>query len=601
MIKRIGKYEIQGELGRGGSGRVYRALAPTVGRPVAIKVLTTEADGSLVNRFRHEAVAVGNLKHKNIVTVYEFGEFQGKQYLAMEYLDGEDLHRVLSSGKRLTLRQKMRIMREVADGLDYAHRHGVVHRDVKPANIMLLSDGNVKIMDFGIARLTRENSTRLTQTGFLVGTLHYMSPEQLNNCEVDPLCDIWAYGVIYYELIAGENPFHARGTAAVMFKVVSSTPPPLSHLVPECPKELDKILGKLLERDRDARYQSFEDVQFDVEPVLAKLQKQEAVELVINATQLCRDGALEQADALIRQAIDLDPGNVEARRLREEVREREGSIRKVRPQVQEVLARANEAVEHRARLYELQAAKEQSEKADSLLAEAKQYLSVKQLPVAFEKATEAQRADPANPGARELVSSIPRAMEVREQGNRLREALHKAKGLVLTKAFDEAIAMLEGLAISHPDSSEVALLVKRTRLEKAEHERKQNLKSGLRRAKELVESGQLPAAIAELEELAGTFPKEYADDELLTKLKHALLSAKVEHEHELEISNGLARVKNLRRTGKLYQALESVKTLLNIYPENPSLLAAHAEIERSIEREEVRRRAEKGSADRSRS
>ena len=171
-LNRIGKYEIQSELGRGGFGRVYRAYDATVGRLVAVKVLTAEAGKDLLTRFKNEAAAAGNLHHENIVTIYEFGEDKGLPFIAMEFLEGEDLQQVIASRRPLTLLQKLSIMSQVAEGLYCAHRHGVVHRDVKPANIRLLPDGAVKIMDFGIARLLRDDvATRLTRQGHVIGTL----------------------------------------------------------------------------------------------------------------------------------------------------------------------------------------------------------------------------------------------------------------------------------------------------------------------------------------------------------------------------------------------------------------------------------------------
>src|SRR5215510_8111176 len=179
-FKRLGKYEIQALLGRGGFGTVYRAFDPTVGRLVAIKVLVSQAGKDLLTRFRNEAIAAGNLRHENIVTIYEFGEDKGVPFIVMEYLEGEDLQQAMASGKPLTLLEKISIMTQAAAGLDCAHRHGVVHRDVKPANIRLLPDGTVKIMDFGIARLVRDSGVaRLTQQGHVLGTFLYMAPEQI--------------------------------------------------------------------------------------------------------------------------------------------------------------------------------------------------------------------------------------------------------------------------------------------------------------------------------------------------------------------------------------------------------------------------------------
>src|SRR5580692_8841291 len=158
MISRLGRFEIQAEIGRGGFGQVFHALDPLMNRVVAVKVLTASEDIGSLNRFKNEAIAAGNLHHENIVTVYEFGQSGEVPFLVMEYLDGEDLLTVIRNKTPLSLYQKVRIMDQVADGLHCAHSNGVLHRDVKPANIMLLRDGGVKIMDFGIARLVRDTS-----------------------------------------------------------------------------------------------------------------------------------------------------------------------------------------------------------------------------------------------------------------------------------------------------------------------------------------------------------------------------------------------------------------------------------------------------------
>jgi serine/threonine-protein kinase len=177
MIERIGKYEIQAELGRGGFGRVYRAHDPGVNRLVAIKVLTSEGDPDLLGRFRAEAGTTGNLIHKNIVTVYDYGEHNGMPYLVMELLEGQNFYQIIHTGKPFSLLEKVGMMSQVAEGLHAAHLRGVVHRDVKPSNIMLLPDGNVKIMDFGIARVMGQSTTRRTRKGDLLGTILYMAPE----------------------------------------------------------------------------------------------------------------------------------------------------------------------------------------------------------------------------------------------------------------------------------------------------------------------------------------------------------------------------------------------------------------------------------------
>src|SRR5215471_10871904 len=332
-FKRLGKYEILAELGRGGFGTVFRAFDPTVGRMVAIKVLMSEAGKDLLARFRNEAAAAGNLRHENIVTIYEFGDDKGVSFIVMEHLEGEDLQQVLASGKPLTLLEKISIMTQSAAGLDCAHRHGVVHRDVKPANIRLLPDGRVKIMDFGIARLTRQ--------GHLLGTLLYMAPEQLMGSESDALSDIFAYGVTFYELLTGRHPFQADDPRSVFYKITSEDPDLIHHLAPNCPETLDHVIRRALHKDRELRYQTLRDLRVDIEPVLTALRKERAAALVSNAEGLVSGRDLEPALALLNEAIDLDAANQAARQLRDTVQS-ELRRRLVRPRIDVLIVKADQ-------------------------------------------------------------------------------------------------------------------------------------------------------------------------------------------------------------------------------------------------------------------
>jgi serine/threonine-protein kinase len=206
MIGRIGKYTVEKELGQGGFGKVYLALDPDVGQPVAIKKLLTEGDPDLLKRFQLEIRTTAALRHKNIVTIHASGEDEGHPYLVMEFLEGRTLKQIIQGRVPLSLLDKVRIMTQVAEGLAYAHSKGVVHRDVKPENIMLLPDDNVKIMDFGIA-LGPNRNTNVTQTGGIIGTPSYFAPEQLEGYKASEQTDIFSFGDVFYELLTGINPF----------------------------------------------------------------------------------------------------------------------------------------------------------------------------------------------------------------------------------------------------------------------------------------------------------------------------------------------------------------------------------------------------------
>src|SRR5574341_1351676 len=215
--KRIGRYFVTGRIGRGGMGMVYRGLDPVLERELALKVLTVEGvlDRESRQRLAIEAKAAAKLQHPNIVTVFELSEDRGIPFIAMELLPGVDLDSLLRAGEDLLLAEKLDIVIQVCRGLAFAHEHGVIHRDVKPSNIRLLDDGSVKILDFGIAKL---GATGVTKAGMMVGTVHYMSPEQIRGKPLDGRSDVFSAGVILYELLAGERPFPGEAVTQILYK-----------------------------------------------------------------------------------------------------------------------------------------------------------------------------------------------------------------------------------------------------------------------------------------------------------------------------------------------------------------------------------------------
>ena len=315
MPSKIGKYEVRREMGRGGAGSVYEAFDPDVKRRVAIKLLLTSGDPDSLVRFRQEATSAGNLRHKNIVTIYEFGEHEGAPFIVMEYLEGQNLSNVIRSGIPLPLFEKVQIMREVADGLTYAHDRGVAHRDVKPANIQVQPDGSVKIMDFGTARLLHEDDTRITRAGFVLGSLPYMAPEQFTGIDSGYATDIYGFGATFYELLTGKPPFVADDTAALMYKILEQAPAPLSAFVSDCPPSIETLVLHALEKDPASRYHLMADVLFNADVILGELGRQRITELIGEARQWLDEEEFDKAQAIARQALSLDPANEEAREL----------------------------------------------------------------------------------------------------------------------------------------------------------------------------------------------------------------------------------------------------------------------------------------------
>jgi serine/threonine protein kinase len=253
---KIGKYEIISTLGRGGMGVVYMARDPMIDRIVAVKTILVGADASddegLLDRLHMEARSAGRLQHPNIVTVYDFGDQDQMSYIVMEYVEGVNLAKVIDEHRPLPLNVKISILLQMADGLAYAHEHGVVHRDMKPSNVCITARGTAKILDFGLARF---DNTRLTKTGYMAGTIAYMSPERLSG-ETGPKDDIFALGAIAYELLTYQRAFKGTMAPEVIGKIIAPGPAPKPSDVIALPPEVDAIVQKALARDIDDRYES---------------------------------------------------------------------------------------------------------------------------------------------------------------------------------------------------------------------------------------------------------------------------------------------------------------------------------------------------------
>lgn len=589
MISRLGRFEIQAEIGRGGFGQVFYALDPLMNRAVAIKVLTATEDVGSLNRFKNEATAAGNLRHENIITVYEFGQSGEVPFLVMEYLNGEDLLSVIRNQTPLSLYQKVRIMDQVADGLHCAHQNGVLHRDVKPANIMLLKDGGVKIMDFGIARLVRDTSTRLTQHGYLIGTVVYMAPELFTNenTEVDALCDIWSYGVVMYELLSGKNPFQTGSLQSEMYKIVNHNPAPLPREI--CPADLQAVIGKLLTRDRQSRYSSLEETRFDLQPILLNLKKGEADRLVSLAQQLMFQERPAEALEHVREARKMDPRNGTARIIFERIQDQ---LRKqsVVPQIDELVLRGNEAAEQRrfpeaishleaaqrldpsnekilVRLQELRNLKAKREEAASLINEAGQGFRVGRLTDAFEHASNAVLLDPDNHEGRLLLESIENAIHAREAEAALDSEISRARGLMAVGNLDTAMATLKALELHYPGRSAAQDLMAEIADRMAERDRLQEFSKRLNQAKAAVLDAQFGEAIKELEQLLQANPRDREVADLLAYAKQE--SASKARSEELKRITDAALEFN--RTQDFSDAIQILETGLKRYPDDLSL------------------------------
>lgn len=253
-VERIGPYRIVASIGQGSTRHVYKGYDEALNRFVAVKTITGPAhdDETQRKRFEREAQAAASLTHPRIVTVYDFGRQEGRLYMAMELLDGCDLKQGLAEDQLARLEDKLEVMDQICEGLAFAHAQGVVHRDLKPANIRLLSNRQIKVLDFGLARVSGSDMTR---TRLVVGTPHYMSPEQVRGEHVDVRADVFGLGCLLYEMLTGARPFEAESLHAVFYKVLQSEPMPASARVSSLPRVLDHVLAKALAKAREDRFQ----------------------------------------------------------------------------------------------------------------------------------------------------------------------------------------------------------------------------------------------------------------------------------------------------------------------------------------------------------
>ena len=295
VIETVGRYEIIGELGRGAMGVVYKAKDPTIGRTVALKTMRIDVHGldaaEMMRRFQNEARAAGVLSHPNIVTIYDAGEQDGVFYIAMEFIEGTTLHEMLHEQHILVTEDVIQYSRQICKGLDYAHSHGIVHRDVKPANIMITANGTVKIMDFGIAKA----GGSMTSTGQVLGTPNYMSPEQVKGRPLDGRSDLFSFGVILYEMLTGEKPFVGQNVTTIIYKIVNENPIAPRDLDVTVHPGLSSIVTKALAKTPEDRYQSGAELVRDLENFKIVGEPMHATSKMSKRHSATRNGAPELA------------------------------------------------------------------------------------------------------------------------------------------------------------------------------------------------------------------------------------------------------------------------------------------------------------------
>jgi serine/threonine protein kinase len=301
--EKLGKYKIVGKIGKGAMGEVFRAHDPVLNREVAVKTISASlsTDNDLRMRFHREAQAAARLNHPNIITVFEYGEEAGVIYMAMELLEGADLKDVIRQSVLGSIEEKLDVMEQVADGLAFAHAREVIHRDLKPGNIHLQPNGQVKILDFGLARLG--TSADMTRTGVVMGTPNYMAPEMVKGDRADTRADIFSIGAVFYEILTNRKPFDADSAHAVLFQVVHQAPRPMREWTPDVPPILVQLVERALHKDKAQRFTSGTELR------AALLLVRQAVGAGRAATAtLESEAALAAADTKAKDASYRSPG-----------------------------------------------------------------------------------------------------------------------------------------------------------------------------------------------------------------------------------------------------------------------------------------------------
>jgi serine/threonine-protein kinase len=540
LVQKIGKYEIVAELGQGGMGVVYKARDPFIGRLVALKTITPElvTEPEILKRFYREAQSAGTLQHPNIVTIYDLGEADGRPYIAMEFVEGESLQSIINRKARIPLAAKLKLVQQFCEGLDHAHKHGFVHRDVKPANILVTNDGIVKVVDFGIVHL---ESTNLTKTGMFLGTIHYASPEQINDGRVDSRSDLWSVTCVVYEFIAYKKAFDGSNIAAIIAKVLSAEPEPLSRCCPGVPAELDGVISRGLKKNIEERYQSLDEMLGGLLPIARGLQQSFIGDLLLEAKDLRDKGDFTGAHEKVRAVLILDNTHADAKRLSSEIA---SELHKIAPIT----------------------------KAKRLVTEAEHAFSRGDYGEAARMLGEAQELNPADTQAPALREKALRE-QIRVQG--LRETLNSGVRALKEGDLTGAEQEFHQVIQQDPNNPQAAEYLEKIRQDRLARERDFRLKESFVEPDKLVSDGKYEEAQGRLQELQRDFPNSEVIARKLQALEPFIRSRKLFQEGERALNQG--------------EFAEAVRALAEALELNPNYTEASELKERAIrERDRLR-------------
>ena len=484
-ITHIGKYEIIDVLGRGGMGVVYRGIDKQIGREVAIKTLTQgfSGDDNMLARFYEEGRRTGRLNHPNIVIVYDLGDDNGTPYIVMERVAGQPLDKLIRPGAdpELSMADRLGVLKEVCEALGYAHRNNVIHRDVKPANIFVQPDGTAKLLDFGIARLEkREGDQSLTRTGHLIGTVPYMAPERLRNEPIDGRSDIFAVGVVLYQLAVGQLPFSGADNV-LMSKILNEPHPRLDSIRQGLPASLELIVDRALAKSLDERYPTAEEMAADLTSVIVELRQEEVLELLPEAKRLMEADELTRARTVLHQLQKIDSKNAEAKAMLAEI-QRQLAQRAKDERIKEIRLQAEDAISHNrfdqslsvlesgleldsanpelVKLRErAQREKEKQDRINEFMQLAETARRKGDFKNAIAAAQKALKVDKTNPRIVALSNSLTKEAEQAERHAKAKSMLDSARGEISFRRYNEALELLKQVEDVDPTNPELPMLM----------------------------------------------------------------------------------------------------------------------------------------------
>ena len=602
--RKLGKYDVLEVIGRGGMGVIYKGVDPGIGRVVAIKMMTGgfAENPELLQRFYREAQSAGKLQHPNIVTIYDLGVQDGNPYLVMEFLEGESLEAVIRSRRLILLEDKLDVVVQVCEGVGYAHQRRIIHRDIKPANVMLLQDHRVKIVDFGIARIGNEGMTR---PGQIMGSIQYMSPEQINGANVDTRSDIFSIGVLLYQLLTAALPFEGKDTGETLLKILHEAPPPLSRFLEAYPPELDEIVQRVLAKDREQRFQAAEDLALDLAHVQEGLRRDRAKEYLEAAEAARAAGQLNRAKEQLLQVLKIDRQDARASGLLREIQQeiqrqqRGEQARELQSEAEKALARGElgEALAYLDRAIELDQAnpeiiqlrdsvresKARSDKLRELLHQAEMAQDAGDLEEAHRVIEEAVVIDGKSTEVRSLYSAISREIAERDKQLKLQNYMGAARKQISSRHFTAALQLLKEAEAIDPEVPGIQELINLAVSGQQQERKRQDLERLTSAIEDALNRDDYENACAKAEEGLRSYP----EDRGLKKLKAVADKQRAAREKRNYIEERISTAQKLLEERKPDAALACLQEALEKYPNELPLQSMLALVTETVERERL--------------